>query len=584
MSSKIDVIYNAKRNKFYVECPFNLNHVVRALPNRRFMKRTGVWEVPALSRNAEALLKAQQQGQAQFDSECEAAIQGILDKSRVVEKKGFPIQYPFKTQPFSHQLQALNETYGLDASALYMEMGTGKSKVIIDLACAYFFEGRINAVLVFCPVAIRSNWVGEWKVHAPAEYETMICDPGTKKKEREIEEFITSKTQKLKVLIVGLESISQRDAKTNKPTGKSYRLAEKFVLCHNVFAPIDEAHLIKGHDSNRSRNAKSLGLQAMMRQIATGTPIAQGIMDLYMQFEYLSTDIIGIGDFYSFRNRYAVMGGFENKQIIGYDNVQELMDLIKPWVFQCTKEEALPDLPDKMYVVRKIKLSKDQRTMYNKVKKDRIAELPDLNPDGSNVELVAENILTMNTALQQIVSGFVTYSKDGEKERQVTEIVKWKGNPKIRELVDVLDEHRVKPAIIWAKYRREIADIVEALESKFGSGCAVEYHGGVTKEGRDDNEARFKSGKALYMVANQATGGVGVTWNVANLTVYMSNTFKYIDRKQSEDRNHRIGQGDKVLYVDIIAEDTVDEVVVDSIANKQDMADFVKESLARGLK
>ena len=587
MSSKIMVSYNEKYGKFYLRCPRDMSNFVRELPNRRYLKKrslgdTPLWEAPALSRNAECIIKLHETGRAILEAGCEKILKEIQEKSSAVRKSEFVPGYRFKTTPFEHQRGALRATYGLDQSALYMEMGTGKSKIIIDSACCYFIEGTINSILIVCPVSIRTNWVNEFARHAPIEYNIMVCDPGSKKQERDLEEFVYSRSEsKLKVFIVGTQSLSRRDSKLNKPIGKTWRLAEKFMLCHNAMMAVDEAHLIKNHDSNRSRNAVLLGLRAKKRMVATGTPIARGLMDLYMQFEFLSTHIVGIGDYYSFRNRYAVMGGFENKQIIGYDNTEELMDLIRPWTFQCTKEQVLPDLPDKLYSVRQVSLSKAQRELYTKVKKDRMAELPELNPDGSNVEVVAENILVMNLALQQIVSGFVTYDKEGVKDRQLSEVVGWSENPKIKELLAITEEHKGKPIIVWSRFRKELSNITAALESKYGEGCVAEYHGGVSKETRDFNEQEFKAGRKQFFVSNQATGGVGLTLNAANLSIYMSNDFNYIHRKQSEDRNHRIGQTNKVLYIDIVAEDTVDYAIIQSIENKQDMSDFVKLSLAK---
>jgi len=586
MTSKIEVTYIPKTNKFHLACPisFELNTAVRSLPNRRYYKKKDLWVAPALSRNAEQITKLNDAGVINLGPGCAEVILNIKNNISMVNKQGFPKDYKFKigSDPYSHQTTALHEAYDLDQFALYMEMGTGKSKVIIDTACAYFKAHTINALVILCQVSIRSNWVEQFEEHAPIDYDIIVCNPKTKKQEREIDKFIYHRDQtKLKVFIVGTESISRIDKRTKRPTGKAWDLVEKFMLCHNPMMVIDEAHQIKNHDKNRSRNAVSLGLLAKKRMIATGTEVSNSIMDLYMQFEFLNPDIIGIGDYYSFRNRYAVMGGFEGKQITGYDNIPELMDLIRPWVFQCTKKEALPDLPDKVYSLRKVQLTKEQKDIYVKIKKDRMADLPVLNPDGSNEKLVADNILVMHLALQQIVSGFVTYTQEGQKERRLVEIVKGVTNPKIKELLAILDEHKDKPVIIWSRFRKEIANIVEALETKYGIGCVAEYHGGVSSESRDINEKAFKTKEKRFFVSNQATGGVGLTLNVASLSIYMSNNFNYVHRKQSEDRNHRIGQTNKVLYIDILAENTIDNDIKTAINNKQNMADFVRNSLAK---
>jgi SNF2 family DNA or RNA helicase len=424
--------------------------------------------------------------------------------------------------------------------------------------------------LIACPVSIRSNWVDELKIHLPGEYEIVVCDTTSKKSRQAIEDFMVQSTDKLKIMIVGIESMSAQWKK-----GRAFEYAYRFMLSHTIEMVVDEGHLIKNHDANRSKNCVVLGRLAKKRLLMTGTPIAQGPMDLYMQFEYLNPEIIGVGDFYSFRNRYAIMGGYENREIVGYDHMSELMELIKPWVFQCTKKETL-DLPEKLYTKRIIQMTTEQRKLYNKIKKDRIAELP-VSQDAT---LVAENVLVMYTALQQITGGFISYYReDGEKRIRETEQLPGK-NPKVTELMEVIAETPDQPMIIWARYKYEIKQIMEALSA--AKLAAVEYHGDIPiGEARDEQVKKFKSGKAQYIVATQDTGGVGNTWNEAHTVVYFSNSFKLIDRKQSEDRCHRIGQTNNVLYIDLVVENSVDESIIEAIKNKQDLATFVQCSLKR---
>lgn len=571
MSSKIVAHVNHSNGRIAMQVPFEHNGFVRGLPNCRFNRRNGVWQMVPGKRAATII--RDNRTLFQFMPGVVSLLKEFLDQEPpVTGREPFPSNYPFKTEPFEHQRATLDYQWSLQHGALLMEMGTGKTKISIDLCSARQMAGQINGLVVCCPSAIRENWLDELAIHCPVEHKAMVLYQKTTKNEREIEAFLSSR-HPFRVLICGTESLC-----TAFKQGRAYEKVQRFLVSTNSAMVVDESHLIKGHDSNRSRNIVQLGLAAKHKLIMTGTPVAQGPMDMYMQYRFLDPQIIGIDDWYSFRNRYAILGGFQNKQIVGYHHVDELVNAVKPYTFQCTKEEVLPNLPPKLYETRRIDLAPEQMKIYKRMAKERIAAIPS-SPD---TDYVAENILAVHLALQQIVAGFITHTDEETGERRTEILAPWEKNNKIKELVEVLSQHTGK-AIIWAVYRQEIAQIVAALQHNFGGDSVAQYHGGLDPEQRAEQKNRFQRDDTVrFFVSNQSTGGTGLTLNQADLSIYFSNSFALVQRLQSEDRNHRIGQENRVLYVDLVARGTVDEMVSQAVRNKKDMADYVRDLMAEG--
>lgn len=579
MSSDV-VTIKVEAGKFHIYCPFHLNNVVRNLPNRRWNKTKGCWVAPVLRRNAEEIERLVQSPvlRVEVSPEAREKLQEVHDRVEVGKnREKFPIWYKHKLPPFPHQSDALDFTHSLDTAGYLMGMGTGKSKVWVDRVSCAFMSGRINAAVIACPSSIRNVWKEQFDDHCPVEYEQLVFGASTTDKAANA--FLEKETAKLKVLVIAVEGLQVQERK-----GKLYEYVRRFFLSHRCEFGIDESHNIKGHDAVRSKNCVSLSKFVTRRSIMTGTAMSHSPMDLYMQFEFLNPDIIGIGDFYSFRNRYCIMGGYKDKQVVAYDNIDELTDLIRPWVFQCEKSEVL-DLPEKLYTKRFVELSPDQKSVYKTMAKDSIMRIK--NSAGNDLDIVAENVLTEYALLQEISGGFVYYKEDGKtvdgrdrKVQKVNRIVEIANNPKIREMINVIDMNPNSSVIIWSRFSYEIEMIREALEAKYGAGCASVYN--TTSEDLEEEKHKFNSKRTRFFVANQASGSIGLTLNVSDLTIYYSNTLKLNDRSQSEDRNHRIGQTKNVLYVDLVCSSTVDEDILESIRTKQQLIDFVKNKLRNG--
>jgi SNF2 family DNA or RNA helicase len=461
-------------------------------------------------------------------------------------------------------MEALLRCIPQDNYALLMDPGTGKSKVMIDDAACYFLDGQCNAAMVICPNSIKSNWREEIEKHSSIGYDVHVYDSGQKKA---FDKWMTEPfADGVKWAIMPVESFSQGDA---------YKYAEKFALITRPVLYVDESSRIKSHDANRTKAITKLGRAFKRRRIATGTAITKGPQDLYSQYTFMDPDIIGGSSFYAFRNRYCVMGGYKQKQIIGAQNEEELLQLISPYTFRASKAECL-DLPPKVYQVRRVEPNPAQKTAYTELKKEGYTEY-----DGSIASFT--NVLVRDLRLQQISSGFFPGAKvvDGMiLENQVNPEPFPGKNPKIEELLQVVDEIDGK-VIVWCRFQREVTLAAEAL-SKVAP--TVTFYGLNTTEENTLSRQRFMNDPDVrFFVGTQSAGGIGITLVSASTVVYLSNTFMLDDRIQSEDRAHRIGQtSESVLYIDILIDGGwVDSRVLDALKNNRNYADWLMEEIRK---
>lgn len=531
--------------------------VLMKLPSRRWMKRARTFVVPATRVNCAYLLASPLLHELP---------EHILDyvQNRAVTKAGdraFPRWYSHKLNPFPDQFNAVNKAYKNNVWALYMRMGSGKSKSAIDIVTAAFFERHIDAAVVICPNAVKPVWLGnEIDTHSPCPTVKIDVDSSFDAHDVPISQA------KLTWLVCGVEALSQ---------GKTYDRLLPFILSHRCAVVVDEATTIKNHKAIRTQRVIDLGKPAVMRGLMTGTPITKLIMDLYAQFEFLDPNIIGVGDFYAFRNRYAIMGGFKKKEVLGYDNVDELMQLIEPYIYICDKPKGLPP---KLFTTRTVQLSPEQKDMYRKLRK---AEIP---------EVSVANVLNRVAKLQEIVGGFLradptrTVDPLTKREKRTQGKIIWElppeRNPKIRELHNMVEEGGNEPRVVMCRFRWELEQVQKSLAQH---GPVAQLHGDIpnddSEEGRTQIIKKFQNGEYRFIAATQQVGGIGHTMTAAHFMDYYSNTHSMIDRLQSEDRIHRIGQEDDCLYTDIIADKTVDDLIQESLKAKKDLDAYVREKM-----
>ena len=467
------------------------------------------------------------------------------------------MNYKFKMKPYKHQLTALEKSWNKETYAYFMEMGTGKTKVLIDNMSMLYDKGKIDSALIIAPKGVVKTWYEqELPTHLPNHIEnvTVLWQSNITKTQQEKLESLFEIETALHILIMNVEALS---------TEKGVKFAQKFLNSHKVLMAIDESTTIKTPTAKRTKNIIDLGRMAKYRRIMTGSPVTKNPLDLYTQCEFLDPWLLDFTSYYAFRNRYAEMETMHLRgrtiQVVSeFKNLGELSDTVKKFSYRVLKEDCL-DLPPKNFIKRHITLTKDQKKVYEQMKKQAISVL---NGKVSSTMTV----LTQLMRLHQITCGHFT-ADDGSIQNIE--------NNRIKELMEILEEIDGK-AIIWANYQRDVAEIIKQVIKKYGKGSIVDYYGLTPQDERQDNIRKFQNGaKCRFLVGTPQTGGYGITLTKANTVIYYSNGYDLEKRLQSEDRAHRIGQKKNVTYIDIIAEDTVDEKIVKALRDKINIASEV---------
>jgi SNF2 family DNA or RNA helicase len=465
------------------------------------------------------------------------------------------MHYKFKTKPFAHQLKALEMSWDKKVFAYFMEMGTGKSKVLIDNMSMLYDKGHINGALIIAPKGVYKNWFdSEIPTHMPNHIEkTMVLweSSAGKSKEKELDKLFKS-SYDLHILIMNVEALS---------TKKGKQFAEKFLSCHKTLMAIDESTTIKNPGAIRTKTIIDLGRNTKYKRILTGSPVTKSPLDLFTQCAFLDPWLLDHQSYYSFKTRYAItkqinVSGRMVQIVVGYRNLGELSDKLKPFSHRVLKDDCL-DLPPKTYMKRTIQLSEEQSKVYKQMKEIALATL-------NGKMTTTHNVITQLMRLHQITCGHFK-SDDG-----TTQTLK---SNRLDELMDVLSEMEGK-AVIWAHYRYDIEVIVEALKKEYGDKSVVTYYGDTSTDDRQKAIKLIQDPKSevRFIVGTPQTGGYGITLTGASTMIYYSNGYDLEKRQQSEARIDRIGQEKPMTYIDIIAEGTVDEKIVKALRTKVNIA------------
>ena len=454
-------------------------------------------------------------------------------------------------------MDALETSWNRETYAYFMEMGTGKTKVLIDNMSMLYDKGKIDGALIVAPKGVIGTW---FKQEIPAHLVDHVENKAI------LWQALINKTQKAKldslfqvdddlhILIMNVEAFS---------TEKGVQFAQKFLLSHKTLMAIDESTTIKNPKAKRTKNILRLSKQAKYRRILTGSPVTKNPLDLYSQCEFLDPYLLDFQSYYAFRNRYAEMrtANFYGRsvQIVAkFRHLEELAEKLKPFSFRVLKEDCL-DLPAKTFMKREIELSKEQKEVYKQMKKMALAFF-----NGKGV--TTATALTQIMRLQQITCGHFT-ADDGSIQN-----IK---NNRLSELMNILDEIEGK-AVIWAHFQHDVKNIIKEIQKVHGPGSVVDYYGLTPKGIRQNNIEKFQTNDEVkYFVGTPATGGYGITLTAASTMIYYSNGYDLEKRLQSQDRIHRIGQKKPVTYIDIIAEDTVDNRIVKALRKKINIASEV---------
>jgi SNF2 family DNA or RNA helicase len=471
------------------------------------------------------------------------------------------MNYKFKTKPYAHQITALEKSWNKAHFAYFMEMGTGKSKVLIDNIAMLYDKGKINGALIVAPKGVYQNWFNiEIPNHMPTHIEKKMVlwkasfMKGNEIVSKEVDALFETGTD-LHILVMNVEALSTKNGVT---------FANKFLSCHETLMAIDESTTIKNPDAIRTKSIVQLGRSAKYRRILTGSPVTKSPLDLYKQCEFLDEGLLDYTSYYAFKTRYAVLrtanfGGRSVQIVVGYRNLDELSERIEKFSYRVLKEDCL-DLPSYSFTKRIIQLSKEQKKIYDSMKQLALAQL------GGKLMTTATALVQL-MRLHQITCGHFK-SDDG-----TTQKIK---NERLDALMDILSEVENK-AVIWAHYKYDIEIIVEAIKKEYGPDSYVTYYGDTPSEIRQNNIKLFQdeNSKVRFLIGTPQTGGYGITLTAGNVMIYYSNGYDLEKRTQSEARINRAGQKRKMTYIDIIAEDTVDEKIVNALRKKIDIASKV---------
>ena len=464
------------------------------------------------------------------------------------------MNYKFKTPPYAHQMTALEKSWKKKVFAYFMEMGTGKTKVAIDNIAMLYDHGKINGALIIAPKGVYKNWYSqEIPTHLPDHIEptTVIWQSLISIKQKRKLDSLFETGEDLHILVMNVEAFS---------TKKGVDFAARFLNSHNTYMAIDESTTIKNPGAKRTKNIVALGKAAKYRRILTGSPVTKSPLDLYKQCEFLDEYLLDHSSYYTFRTRYAIMrkamfNGRSVEIVVGYKNLGELSDKLKPFSYRVLKDDCL-DLPKKTFMKRVITLSAEQDKLYKQMKQMALAQL-----NGKMV--TSASALTQLMRLHQITCGHFK-ADDGS-----IQTIK---NNRLSEIMELLEEVEGK-AVIWAHYQYDVHELVKHISKKYGEDSVVTYYGLTPQEKRQDNIKRFQDDpKCRFLVGTPSTGGYGITLTAASTMIYYSNGYDLEKRQQSEARIDRIGQEKPMTYIDIICEDTVDERIVKALRKKINIA------------
>ena len=468
------------------------------------------------------------------------------------------MNYKFKTKPYAHQLDALEASWDKENFAYFMEMGTGKSKVLLDNAAVLYDKALINGLLLIAPKGVYKNWYdSEIPTHLPDHIEKKVVLWKTSDKSKKQQQILNTMFEvgtDFHILIMNVEAFSK---------GDGIKFAQKFLMSHKAMIAIDESTTIKTPTSNRTKSILSLRELAKYRRILTGSPVTKSPLDLFSQCQFLDPWLLSHQSYYTFKARYAVtrkieVQGRRVEIVVGYRNLGELSEKIKPFSKRILKRDCL-DLPDKTFIKHSVELTKEQKKVYEQMKKEAIAFL-----DGKMQSTAT--VMTQLMRLHQITCGHFTADDGTIKDLPCS---------RLTELMNILENVEGK-AIIWSHYTHDVKRIIAKIKEVYGDDAVVDYFGETESDQRSINIKKFQTDdKCRFFVGTTSTGGYGITLTAGSTMVYFSNGYDLEKRQQSEARIDRIGQTEKMTYIDIMAQDTIDERIVKALREKVNIANQI---------
>ena len=571
-------------------------------PEHKWRRVDGIggWAVPVTKPNLEYLRKSWRKEEYTLSETAhilltyeELSVKVDSAKARrrweyIFNDKSSDFVYPYTKghKPFMHQQVAVEAAYGAEHFGHLMEVGTGKTKCIIDEVLNYIIrqeEGQLIKIVVVCPKSLMTNWEREIKANIPTSlfWMSIVQLKGEINSIDAMMEAFSEPTR-IKWFIVSYDSVGSMLTQLTmlKPT---------MLVC-------DESQYIKSSESKRFKAVRKLAEVCAMRRILTGTPVANTVLDVWSQFEILRPGALGFNTFAGFKKEYCKLdksGPFE--KITGSKNLDKLKENMARMSFIVRKEQCL-DLPDKMYDTHYVDMPPAMANIYNKFAEDFCVLLD----NGSEIE--TEHIIVQMLRLSQICCGIVGSSErflledgvetkisyadvleDGQEEKIKKNMTVIPGaDLKMNEMIEDIEEVVSKGSkiLVWSRFRQDNKILSKKLND-LGIWNGI-YDGGTNDKDRQDIVDAFNTNDDFkVIIANTGSGGVGLTLLgtkscPCHTSFFYSNDFSFGKREQAEARNHRIGQTNKVLYRDYVYRGTIEEFICRKLRKKKDLSEAVK--------
>jgi len=544
------VVARVDRGQIRLKAPFQLLAVCKEIPGRRWDPEAKEWVAPATEATATRVAELFSGERMQADDAFRSLVVSRPSAGsayRVADPREVPVRGP--TVPWRHQAQAYWFARERRAVLLNCGLGTGKSRVVVDLVCSV---PEIRRTLILAPKSVVSVWPRMFNLHGSAPVE--VCAPSkgtTAVKAREVAEAYDDPCARLAV-VLNYEAAREGYGGAKTPRG----MAAELLSRRWDLVVLDESHRVKQPTGKTSRMVARL--QADRRVCLTGTPMPHSPLDIFGQFRFLDPGIYG-NSFAAFRSRYAILatfGALAGKQVLGYKNQEELAERMDSITFTARTDDVL-DLPPFVDVDREFDLGPDEARAYKQMERDFVAEL-------KSGQVTASNALVKLLRLAQVTSG-VLETDEGEVERL--------GESKKKLLLEVLEECGREPVAVFCRFHRDLDQVLEAAEA-LGLKTAE-------LSGRRNDIAstggKWEHGNVLAV--QEQAGGVGVDLTRCRFLVFWSLGYSLGNHEQARGRVRRPGQTRPVTYIYLVARSTVDRRVREALVKKKDVVDYVLERM-----
>jgi SNF2 family DNA or RNA helicase len=457
--------------------------------------------------------------------------------------------------PMAHQAEGEALAGERGGFAWFLETGTGKTYTAILNIARLYRENKLRAAIIIAPKNVyREVWETELNNFMPADvpfYTVWFTAGLTDREESRLDTVINNyyNDDHLKIILINVESFSSKQA---------HVICLRIMSKYQTIVVVDESTFIKNPQVKRTRNILMLTPFAKYRRIMSGYPVLNSPEDLWSQIKFLGVEI-PFSSFLAFRNFYCILKPIGMGKIsvpVGYRNLDHLAELLSHFSYRKLKADCL-ELPEKIYEKRYVSMTIEQAKHYeNMTKQARVTF-----SDGTG--LTATNLMTLANKLQQIANGIV-YTPVGPKFIE---------NNKAGVLVDILGEEiGKKQVVIWSRYTENIKYLTYVLRARFGNSSTESIFGDTGPRDRHFLLNKFQDEKYLYLLTNPASLGHGIKLLPSHYSIYYNNDFSLEHRVQSESRQHRAGQTNKVTYIDLITKNTIEDYVLEKLQDKMDVS------------